>query len=132
MKRSAKIWLAVLLLLAVFCAVLVKHWKAGEPRRQSIKVLAALEANLHAAQSPAILDLLLIPPAIQSRTSLEQIEFLHKALQDEISPEGIRALQRNGRFGSLKELFPAEARAWATLAGVNLTTALPSKWNKKA
>lgn len=53
-----------------------------------------------------------------SRTRAEQIEFISKALRDELSREGLVVLKKEGRFGSLNELFPAEADVWAVQAGV--------------
>jgi hypothetical protein len=48
----------------------------------------------------------------------EQTEFITKALRDELSAEGLEALRKGAQFGPLKELFPAEADAWASQAGV--------------
>jgi hypothetical protein len=54
-----------------------------------------------------------------SRThNAEQTEFLTKALRDEISPEGLAVLRREGKFGALTDLFPQEAKTWAAQAGV--------------
>jgi hypothetical protein len=39
--------------------------------------------------------------AVSGKTAAEQTEFLCKALADEISPEGLAVLKRDGQFGSL-------------------------------
>ena len=46
------------------------------------------------------------------------MEFLRKALQGEISSEGIVALKKDGEFGPLSRVFPKEAAGWANQAGV--------------
>lgn len=65
-----------------------------------------------------MLQTVMLPQALRGRTVSEQAEFLSKALRNEISPEGLAVLRREGKFGSLTNLFPAEARAWAEQAGV--------------
>ncbi len=50
----------------------------------------------------------------------EQAEFLTKALADEISPEGLAVLQREGSFGPLATVFAAEAEGWAKQGGVKV------------
>jgi hypothetical protein len=58
--------------------------------------------------------------ALQSRTPSEQLEFITKALSDEVSLEGLAVLKKEGRFGALKEVFPVEADGWVAQAGVKL------------
>ena len=60
-----------------------------------------------------------MPEALRSRTAPEQLEFIRKSLQDEISLEGFDVLKKHATYGPLNQLFPAEAAAWAKQAGVN-------------
>ena len=60
-----------------------------------------------------------MPEALRSRTTSEQLEFIRKSLHDEISLEGFDVLKKHASYGPLKQLFPAEAAAWAKQAGVN-------------
>ncbi|MBI4327376.1 MAG: hypothetical protein HY674_19245 [Chloroflexi bacterium] len=71
-----------------------------------------------------------MPSAISSRTVPEQIEFITKALRDEISPEGIEMLRKRGQFGPLKDLFPIEAGGWAKQAGVGVEDCVAFKMER--
>ena len=115
MKRLWGIFAAALVLATVFWAW---RWKQDEPRRYSLASLERLDAALHSNSPSALLDTLVMPAALQGRTAAEQTEFLRKALNDEISPEGLAVLKKEGRFGALTNLFPAEGAAWAAQAGV--------------
>jgi len=68
-----------------------------------------------------LLDRLVLPSALASKTPAEQSEFIRKALRDELSPDGIALLKKRARFGPLLELFPHEATNWAAQAGVEVT-----------
>lgn len=114
--KAARI-LGVLALVLVVAVVVWLRWKGAEPRRLAIRTLGQLDAALHTGNSPDLLKLICTPAAIQDRTTPEQAEFLTKALSDEISPEGLAVLQRDGAFGSLTNIFPAEAEKWARQAG---------------
>jgi hypothetical protein len=116
--KSRKIIGTTIILGFTACFLWLK-WKHDEPRRHSLDALQNLRAAI-ASNSAAILDVVVLPQAIAGQTSAEQIEFLDKALQDEISAEGIAALKRHGAFGPLKNLFPQEAGRWAEMAGVEV------------
>lgn len=75
---------------------------------------------MHASASADLRDVLVLPFALQGRTDAEQTEFLRKALADEISPAGLAVLKRDGQFGPLTNIFPAEAATWTQQAGVNV------------
>jgi hypothetical protein len=94
------------------------HWKREAPRRASLEALAQLDTNLRTGSAEELLNLLVLPQALASRTRAEQTDFLRKVLRDEISPEGIEALRQHGTFGPLREVFPQEAEGWAHQAGV--------------
>ena len=115
-----KAWwkLGVVASLLVVVAAVWLRWKDGEPRRLAIQTLSQLDTALRTGNSPDLLKLICTPAAIQGRTAPEQAEFLTKALADEISPEGLAVLQREGSFGPLTNLFPVEAAQWAKQAGV--------------
>lgn len=95
------------------------YWQRGESRRAALSCVLKLDSALSSASGELLLDQILIPTAIQSRTQAEQIEFLTKALADEISPAGVAALKQSAVFGSLKKMFPEESVGWASQAGVN-------------
>jgi len=110
---------AAFLTVVLLAAVLYWRWTQDAPRRESLAALTQLDTALHSGDRAELLHLVVMPTAIQGRTAPEQSEFLAKALNDEISPEGLAVLRKHGRYGPLKELFPAEAETWAKRAGVN-------------
>lgn len=114
-----KLKLALVVGALLIAAAAVYWWHHDAPRRDSLATLARLDNALHSANRAELLDLIVLPAAVQGRTAPEQSEFLVKALNDEISPEGLAVLRKDGAFGPLKELFPAEAEAWARQARVN-------------
>ena len=116
-----KVLLILLACLAVVAGGVVfwRHWQKTEPRRAAIRSLGNLDAALRSGPATNLLDQLLLPPALATKTIDEQADFVRKALADEVSPEGIKALQREGQFGPLKMLFPTEAERWAKQAGVH-------------
>lgn len=116
---STKVKSLIAFLITAFIATAIYWWLHDEPRRKSLASLTRLDAALHSANRAELLDLLVIPAAVQSRTAQEKSEFLTKALNDEISPEGLAALKQHGDYGPLKKVFPKEAAAWAALAGVH-------------
>lgn len=93
-------------------------WKNDEPRRHSFQAVHTFATALNSGNADALLQTVVLPAAVSGRTSAEQAEFLTKALRDEISPEGLVVLRREGKFGPLQELFPQEAATWAEQAGV--------------
>jgi hypothetical protein len=117
MRASWKLGVAALLVVATF--LLWAKWKRDEPRRECFAALQQFDSALRSPGHNSHLDSVVLPAAIQGRTTPEQVEFLTKALADEISPGGLAVLQREGAFGSLTNLFPAEAEKWAKQAGVN-------------
>ncbi len=59
------------------------------------------------------------------------MEFLTKALRDEISAEGIGALKKDGAFGPLRKMFPTEAETWANQAGVKAEDCVAFKMERR-
>jgi hypothetical protein len=119
MSTKVKSSLIFLLLLAVVLGATL-YWRIHDaPRRESLASLTRLDTALHSGSRTELLDLLVIPAVVRNRTAPEQSEFLAKALNDEISPEGLAVLKQHGAFGPLKKLFPAEAETWAAQAGVS-------------
>lgn len=59
-----------------------------------------------------------IPNFLQDRSLSEQDSLLQELLSSEISAAGVAVLSKQGKFGSLRSLFPSEADAWATAFGV--------------
>jgi hypothetical protein len=107
-------------LLVIFTISWLMHWKRDEPRRHSFEAVRTFAATLNSGDADALLQTVVLPAAVSGRTSAEPAEFLTKALRDEVSPEGLAVLRREGQFGPLQEMFPQEAAAWATQAGVKL------------
>ncbi len=115
-----KLWLKVfaVVLLMALAGLLWRKWNQGAPRRDSLATLQTFCTAVNSNQRAELLTMVAMPQAVQGRTAPEQAEFLSKALQDEISPEGLAVLRRDGQFGSLTNLFPHEAAQWASQAGV--------------
>jgi hypothetical protein len=105
------------LLILCFAAGALLWWRHDAPRREALAAVTSLNDALHGTDPDALLNAVVLPAAIQGRTSAEQVEFLVKALRDEISPEGVAALRRRGTYGPLPTIFPGEADRWASLAG---------------
>ena len=104
--------------LSAFTACFLWLRKHDEPRRDSLQALQNLGTAVQANPS-AILDDIVLPRTLASRTHAERTEFLVKVLRGEISEAGIAALRRHGSFGPLTKLFPNEAESWTKQAGVN-------------
>ena len=117
MKKSG-IFVATAASLTV-AAVVFLAWRHGQPRRSALGAVSQLSTALENPNGAALLNSVLMPLAIQSRTSAEQTEFLVKALSDEISPEGVAALKKHAEFGPAKVLFPNDCLRWCQQAGVN-------------
>jgi hypothetical protein len=116
--KAGRITAALALLLVVVVSVVVSpRRKDGQPRRRAIQTLGGLDTALRTGNAADLLKTICIPAAIQGRTATEQAQFLTKALADEISPEGLAVLQKDGAFGSLTNIFPAEAARWSAQAG---------------
>lgn len=109
MKRWRMI--SFLLLLPIIAGGAGLWRKKGGPRRTSIQTLQRLDKTLKAGDASGLIDVVSFPATIRDRTPAEQTEFLTKALSDEISPEGLLVLQRDGAYGPLRNLFPTEASA---------------------
>ena len=114
-----KTWLKVslILFLVALGGFLWFRWKHDEPRRTSLAALQRLSTALSSNNREEVLSTVILPQAVQGRTVPEQAEFLSKALQDEISSQGLAELKKHGAFGPLTELFPKEASRWAEQAG---------------
>jgi hypothetical protein len=129
MKKSLGVVAVALLVLA--SGFLWWRWRQDEPRRHCLASLQQLDVALHSANAASVLELIVQPAALQARTPGEQAEFIRKALRDELSRDGIDALQKNARFGLLKELFPQEAQAWAGQADVPADQCLAFRFDRQ-
>jgi hypothetical protein len=116
---SGKVKSGGVLLLLALAGAAVCWWVHDAPRRTSLDCLARLDTALHSGNRAELLDLVVMPAAVQDESWAEQLEFLGKALGDEISPAGLAVLKRHATYGPLKELFPAEAVRWASQARVD-------------
>lgn len=86
----------------------------------AVQTLEQFSATLDSADSTTLRQAVVLPTVIQGRTAPEQAEFLQEALRDEITPEGLELLERKGRFGPLRDIFPEEADKWAAQGGVTM------------
>ncbi len=111
-------------LIAAFCVaglVLIGAWlwrKHEQPRQTALRRISLFASALTDPKGTELLEHAILPAAIRALTPSEQVEFLRKALRDEISLEGVQALDRHAQFGGLKSVFPSEADTWSSLAGV--------------
>ena len=119
MSKQVKTAVASCLLAVVAGGVGWYFWKQGEPRRQALRSLQALDRAL-SADAESVPGHVVLPSTLASRTVAEQTEFLTKTLRDEISADGLVALQKQGTYGPLKTVFPAEGERWAQMAGVSV------------
>ncbi len=124
--------LGITLLVVALLATAVWWWVHDAPRRESLASLVRLDNALHSGSRAELLDLIVLPAAVQGRTAPEQTEFLVKALNDEVSPEGLAVLRKRGDYGPLRKLFPAEAETWAKQAGVNPEDCVAFKLDRNA
>ena len=104
-------------------------WQRGEPRRVASHTLSKLSSALANPNGLELLETIVLPAAFRDRTHAEQQEFVAKALTDEISPEGVRALRR-AEFGALKSVFPKEAVIWCQQAAVNVDDCVAFKMER--
>jgi hypothetical protein len=112
--------LFIILLIALFLMSWFYFRGADNPRQQAVTTLQHLNIALEDPNaSRDLLNIVALPSGIKDRTREEQNEFLRKALQDEVSTDGIKALKNNGTYGPLTTVFPAEAQTWASQAGVD-------------
>lgn len=125
-------WGRVIFVVATGVAVgaAVMLWQRGQPRRNALQEVSKLAVNLENNRGAELLNNILIPLAVQSRTQTEQQEFITKVLADEISPAGVAALKRQAEFGPLKIIFPNEAPAWCSQAGVNVDQCVAFKMER--
>lgn len=84
-----------------------------------MQALQVFRAALESSDSKLLLKLVAVPQAVRGKTPQEQAEFIRKALNNEISEDGLRVIASQGSFGPLSGVFPAEGTAWARQAGVN-------------
>ncbi len=120
MKRRTmnRAWLIGGVMVGAVSCLLYFHWRHDAPRRRALVSLRQFSGDLSSGSS-TFLDRIVIPDAVRSRTSNEQLDFIRKSLQDEISDAGLTLLKKQGVFGSLKEVFPKEAETWSRQAGVS-------------
>ena len=118
MGRRFQLLVVATLVLTLIC-LLGYSWKRNEPKRRSVQALRVFRAALDSPDSERLLKLVAAPQAVQGKTHQEQAEFIRKALNNEISEDGLRMIAKQGSFGPLSEVFPVEGQAWAKQAGVN-------------
>ena len=96
-----------------------RTWQKSQPRREALAALTRLEIALTGPSPTALLQAVRLPSAARQKTETEQVDFLRRALGEEISAEGLRILKQHAQFGALLSLFPDDGPRWASLAGVN-------------
>ncbi|HAO77800.1 MAG TPA: hypothetical protein DCQ92_02270, partial [Verrucomicrobia subdivision 3 bacterium] len=83
-KLGQRVLIITAIILALGGAFL--FWQHNIPRKAALQAISKLASNLANPHGLELLDTVLIPVAVQSRTQAEQQEFITKALADEISP----------------------------------------------
>jgi len=106
------------------------RYTSQRPKREALRSVAALQQGLATADKSAVLEHIILPAGLRSRTEPEQMEFLTKALRDEVSAEGLAVLRKRGTYGPLKEIFPLEAERWTRAAGVQAEDCVAFKAEK--
>jgi hypothetical protein len=104
-----KVLVLVLLVLVVADAIIFCRYcsKRDSPHRRAVQAIEDFQQALQSSKADAILDAIAVPAAMQDRTPAEQVEFVSKALRDEISPEGIAALNGKSREACKRRGKPA-------------------------
>lgn len=88
------------------------------PQRAAMAVASDVCQQLMVGENSDVLDNVILPSVYADRTDAEKMEFLTKALRDEMSEEGLRTLLKKGEFGPLLDVFPNRGKTWAEKAGV--------------
>lgn len=95
-------------------------WPRKEsPRAKAHDAALRLVCAFAVRDMAKVADLVRLPAFLAAKTSRERNELLSGILTEEISAEGLAELRSRGEFGPLRELFPAEATAWATAFSVH-------------
>jgi hypothetical protein len=110
------VWLGLLFLVGF--GLFFFFSRHNSPRKLSLTVLNQLNDSLNASDPAEILKFIIPSEALSGRSPNEQATFARKALAEELSDEGLKALSKVGQFGPLLNLFPQEGPAWAKQAGV--------------
>ena len=92
---------------------------ARTPRARAARVAAELCFALEHHSAAAVVKLIELPPAMRTKGDVEIQRQVLELLSDEISTDGVAALKKHGSFGALREIFPAEAAAWAAAFSVS-------------
>jgi hypothetical protein len=111
--------LTLVLLLIAGSIVSWLRWSSGAERKAAlipgISLCSAISDNDHAS----LRGLIPAPEFLKERSPVERDELLMELIGNEISPEGLAVLARDGDFGPLKEIFPGQADSWAGAFGAN-------------
>ena len=76
-------------------------------------------ATAYADPAAPLVPLIHLPAIWAERTALERESLVRDLLNTEVSPEGLAILTRDGTFGPLRSIFPAEAQTIADTAKVS-------------
>lgn len=88
-------------------------------RETSLLVARQLSECIESGDLGRAKSLLKLPVSMGGKTSEEQERLMSDVLKAEVSQNGLLAINRHGRFGLLREVFPDEAEAWAKAFSVN-------------
>lgn len=132
--KTRMVCLRSLLLGAFVLAAGVVWWRIGMTRsaakNQARGVLEQINQALGLSNGKELLKSICVPLAVRGRTEMEQMEFVRKALADEVSAEGVQALARDGVFGPLGTVFSNEAARWAGQVGVSVSECVAFRMEK--
>ena len=124
---KVKVALIFILSITVLLLIFVALWfflrqeegPSVDPRRaETVKVLQEVSRCVLDGDRESIIDHVLLPKSLESRTPQEQGDLLVRDLRTEVSDDGIEFLVDKGKFGPLLEIFPEKGPKWADVAGV--------------
>lgn len=105
------------LLVIIGLAAMAFRWSREAPRRNALDSLVHLNALVAGASQGTVSDVVVFPDLMKEKSREQASRWLRDVLRDELSPEGVAALRKEGDFGKLTDLFPEHALSWAKAAG---------------
>ena len=121
---QARKWLIGLIALGMIAAA--ASWRIGCLRHRSqeewkaLETASALVGAIVAGGSTQVVSMVALPAGLASGTEQQQFDFILRALRDEVSIDGMAVMRREARFGRLADIFPEDAQAWSSNAGVRV------------
>jgi hypothetical protein len=105
-----------LALLALIAASAVYFFWPNPTRSRAIETLSVFDRALSAADGAKLDSLIQLPSSVAAKTPEDKARWIADVLSDEVSADGVAELRHHAVFGSLLQIFPAEAERWAEAA----------------